>query len=101
MNIVGDLARKLQSPDNEDAAPDALALIHDDHQEVEALFATALSDTAASATKKVAIQKICDALTVHAKMEETIFYPALRKAGKKRKRTACLRLLRSTVALKT
>jgi hemerythrin-like domain-containing protein len=71
-------------------AADALTLIHDDHEEVAALFETALSDSATPAVKRKAIDKICFSLTVHAKMEERIFYPALRKAGKKDEKDSVL-----------
>lgn len=71
-------------------ARDALALLKDDHDEVKALFKTALDDATPSAQKKTAIAKVCDALTIHAKMEESIFYPALRKAGKKDEKDSVL-----------
>ena len=77
--------------DDKDApAPDALELIHADHEEVSAYFKTALDDATPSAAKKAAIANACFALTVHAKMEETIFYPALRKAGKSKEKDSVL-----------
>jgi hemerythrin superfamily protein len=73
-----------------DEAPDALTLIHTDHEEVSALFKTALDENTTSAAKRAAIAKICFALTVHANMEEAIFYPALRKAGKSKEKDSVL-----------
>lgn len=65
----------------EQSAPDALELIRSDHREVDALFAKALGDDTPAAQRRRAIAQIVEALTVHARMEEAIFYPALRKAG--------------------
>lgn len=62
-------------------APDALELIHSDHEEVSALFEQALHDETPSAQRRKATAQILQALTVHAEMEEQLFYPALRKAG--------------------
>ena len=92
MSVLSDLARRLQGGDDTEAspAPDALQLIHNDHEEVNALFATALSESAPSSAKKAAIAKVCIALTVHANMEEALFYPALRKAGKKDEKDSVL-----------
>jgi hemerythrin superfamily protein len=72
-----------------DEAPDALTLIRTDHREVDALFAEALGD-APSAARRRATAKIVQSLTVHAQMEEAIFYPALRKAGGKDERDSVL-----------
>jgi Hemerythrin HHE cation binding domain len=62
-------------------APDALELIRSDHREVDELFAKALGDDTPAAQRRRAIKQITEALTVHARMEEALFYPALRKAG--------------------
>jgi iron-sulfur cluster repair protein YtfE (RIC family) len=72
-----------------DEAPDALTLIHSDHVEVAQLFEIALGDGPA-AQKRNAVTKILEALTLHAKMEEAIFYPALRKAGKAQEKDSVL-----------
>lgn len=88
--MLAEIARSFKSGDAEAAAPDALELIRADHEEVTALFKSALDDKASPATRKVAIAKVCFALTVHAKMEETIFYPALRKAGKAEEKDSVL-----------
>jgi hemerythrin superfamily protein len=58
---------------------DAIALLKADHQEVSALlerFEKSRQDT----VKGDVAQRICLALTVHAKIEEEIFYPAVREA---------------------
>lgn len=59
------------------SAPDAIALLKADHRKVEGLFED--FEKATSPTKKAALAKqICTELTVHAKIEEEIFYPACR-----------------------
>ncbi len=92
MNLVSDLVSQFQSDDGEpeSQAPDALDLIHSDHEEAAALFKTALDDSTSPAAKRAAIAKVCLALTVHAKMEEKLFYPALRKAGKQKEKDSVL-----------
>jgi hemerythrin superfamily protein len=92
VNLVSDPLRQFQSANgaSETQGPDALELLHGDHEEVAALFKTALDDAASPATKKAAIAKVCLALTVHAKMEEKLFYPALRKAGKQKEKESVL-----------
>ncbi|MCC2674002.1 MAG: hypothetical protein K0R58_949 [Ramlibacter sp.] len=62
---------------------DACDLLDADHVAVKHLFVEyarlAVAGTGADADKKALAQKICDELTVHARIEEEIFYPALRK----------------------
>lgn len=58
---------------------DAIALLESDHREVEAYFAT-FDDLDDLAERKALAQQICLALTVHATIEEEIFYPAAREA---------------------
>ena len=61
--------------------PDAIALLKADHQKVGALFEQ--YEKSRSATKKQAIvATICRELTVHAMVEEEIFYPAVKAALK-------------------
>jgi hemerythrin superfamily protein len=63
---------------------DAIALLRADHEEVDRLFQQYESATS-SAQKKDLISKICSELTVHAQIEEEIFYPAVKsilKGGK-------------------
>jgi hemerythrin superfamily protein len=60
-------------------AKDAIALLKADHREVEGLFSR--FEKARSDERKLALaQKICRALTVHATIEEEIFYPAFLEA---------------------
>ncbi|WP_292528660.1 hemerythrin domain-containing protein [Methylocystis sp.] len=57
---------------------DAIKLLKEDHREVKTWFKQ--YEKLEDETEKQALaQKICVALTVHAKIEEEIFYPALRK----------------------
>ena len=54
---------------------DAVALLKDDHREVENLFAK-YERASGDGSKKAIAEKICTALTIHAMIEEEIFYPA-------------------------
>jgi hemerythrin superfamily protein len=62
---------------------DAIAMLTAEHRAVKALFDQydGLGDRAMASKKKIADQ-ICTALTLHATIEEEIFYPALRQASK-------------------
>jgi hemerythrin superfamily protein len=64
------------------AAPDAITLLKTDHREVDGLFAQ-FEKTSGSARKHSIVKRICDALTVHATIEEEIFYPEARAALKR------------------
>ncbi len=57
------------------ANPDAIALLKADHRKVEELFA-AFESAKGDGKKKALAEQICMELTVHAKIEEDIFYPA-------------------------
>ena len=62
-------------------AQDAIKLLKADHDEVEALFAQYEKQKKRDGSQKSdLIDKICTALTVHAQIEEEIFYPAARDA---------------------
>ena len=62
-------------------AQDAIKLLKADHDEVEELFAQyEKQKKKGGAQKPELIEKICAALTVHAQIEEEIFYPAARNA---------------------
>jgi hemerythrin superfamily protein len=54
---------------------DAIKLLKDDHKQVKAWF-TAFDKTEDDAEKQELANQICQALTVHAQIEEEIFYPA-------------------------
>lgn len=59
---------------------DAIKLLKEDHKKVKTLFGEVedLGDRASVARKKL-FQQIDKELTVHAKVEETIFYPEFRR----------------------
>src|SRR6476661_1834642 len=66
-----------------DSAQDALALLTDDHKTVQKLFKDyeKLTQNDGEEEEKAALaQQICTELTVHAQIEEEIFYPAVREA---------------------
>jgi hemerythrin superfamily protein len=63
-------------------APSAISLLKSDHREVDALFSQ-FEKASGAARKQTIVQKICDALTVHASIEEDIFYPQARDALKR------------------
>ena len=63
----------------ETAAKDAVALLKDDHRKVEELFAS-FEKASGDGRKRDLAEKICLELSVHAAIEEEIFYPAC--AGK-------------------
>ena len=58
---------------------DAIKLLKDDHKEVKTYFKQ-YEDLEDEAQKQALADKICLALTVHAQIEEEIFYPATREA---------------------
>lgn len=62
---------------------DAIALLKSDHREVEGLF-DQFEKAKAAERKRTIVGKICEALTVHAKIEEEIFYPHAREALKRK-----------------
>ena len=66
------------------ADKDACDLLDADHIAVKHLFVEyarlAMADPSAGAEREALAQRICAELTVHAQIEEEIFYPALRQA---------------------
>lgn len=65
------------------AYEDAVDLLDADHKAVKALFIkfhALCEDDAPAGEKQQVAQKICKALTVHAQIEEEIFYPRVREA---------------------
>ena len=63
------------------ANQDAFALITADHKRVRSLFKEfeSLKDEGDDDRKAALVETICNELTVHARVEEEIFYPALRE----------------------
>ncbi|WP_189170932.1 hemerythrin domain-containing protein [Pilimelia anulata] len=61
---------------------DGIVLLRDDHKKVEQLFKEfeKTKDSATSAAKRKLVDKICNELTTHAYIEETVFYPAARES---------------------
>lgn len=73
--------KKSVSAEKPPKAQEATALLKADHKAVDALFEQ--YESARSATKKKAIvAQICTELTVHAQIEEEIFYPQVKEALK-------------------
>ncbi len=64
-----------------DETTDALEMLKSDHREVEALFKEYEELAAADdvAAKDIVATEICEKLTVHAQVEEELFYPAARQ----------------------
>lgn len=60
------------------ATNDAISLLKADHKEVADMFER--FEKAREATKPKLAAEICQALTVHAQVEEELFYPAAREA---------------------
>ena len=63
------------------AAKDAIALLKADHEAVSHLFAE-YEKTRSVTNKKALVAEICTSLSVHAQIEEEIFYPAVKSALK-------------------
>ena len=59
---------------------DAIQLLMADHEEVGALFKQFQKAKDGGSQKADIVQQICKALSVHAEIEEEIFYPAVRDA---------------------
>jgi hemerythrin superfamily protein len=64
------------------AGDDAIAMLAADHKKVKAMFKEfkSLKEEGTDEEKAARVKQICDALTVHAAIEEEIFYPAVRAA---------------------
>lgn len=58
--------------------PDAIAMLRDDHARVVELF-DRFENTRGDRKEKL-VQQICDELELHTRLEEEIFYPAVREA---------------------
>ncbi len=68
-------------PKTSAVAKDAIAMLKADHEAVSQLF-TEYGKTVSAANKKALVAEICSALSVHAQVEEEIFYPAVKSALK-------------------
>src|SRR3954464_13988312 len=77
MNTIVKKARSASTP----KVQEATALLRADHKEVSNLFED-YEKTKSAARKKSIVADICKALTVHAQIEEEIFYPAVKQALK-------------------
>lgn len=73
------MAQTLRKPAQAVRQQDAIALLTEDHQEVKKMFQQ-FEKLKKDDEKGELVRKICAALTVHATVEEEIFYPAVRKA---------------------
>lgn len=72
-------ARQPAAPARARTTPsDAIALLREDHRGLAALFAQFDRLKADGERKQALVARICRELTVHAKVEEEIFYPAAR-----------------------
>ena len=75
-------ASKTTAPEKSKPAPrDAIALRRADHEAVSHLFGE-YEKTRSVQNKKALVAQICTALSVHAQIEEEIFYPAVKAALK-------------------
>lgn len=63
---------------------DAIAMLTADHEEVKKMFKEfdKLKEKGSSEDKEELVEDICTALTIHAQLEEDVFYPAVREAIK-------------------
>jgi hemerythrin superfamily protein len=78
------IAKATQKIAKKISRPDATKLLKQDHEKVKSLFEEAdeLSDRA-TAKRRAIFEEIRTELTVHAKIEEEIFYPAMQKSRDK------------------
>lgn len=76
-------ARQQVSPSKRAQPADAIAMLTADHRKVKGLFkefAKLKESNGSDEDKADIVKQICDALKVHAEVEEEIFYPAVRAA---------------------
>src|SRR5919197_706506 len=59
------------------ALHNAVAMIKEDHRQVESLYQDYQRLDGQPAAQRPVVEQICQALEVHAKLEEDIFYPAV------------------------
>ena len=72
---------KRRAPEPE-LTPDAIGMLRDDHKRVAAMLRAYSRDRdeLSSADKSALVARICHELTIHATIEEELFYPAAREA---------------------
>jgi hypothetical protein len=73
--------KEKKSTSSSSKAQDATALLKTDHEQVSNLFIE-YQQTDSKTKKKQLAEQICNELTVHAQIEEEIFYPAVKQALK-------------------
>jgi hemerythrin superfamily protein len=76
-------ARKAPATKSPAKSNDAIAMLTNDHKEVKALFKEydkLVEADAEEGERQALAEQICQMLTVHATVEEEIFYPAAREA---------------------
>jgi len=66
----------------ETKSQDAVAMLTEDHKKVKKLFSDfdKLKESGSDEEKSAVVEQICNELTIHAELEEEIFYPAVREA---------------------
>ncbi len=74
-------AKSAATAKTKSAPMDAIALLKADHEAVSQLFAE-YEKTRSAPSKKALVAEICTQLSVHAQIEEEIFYPAVKAALK-------------------
>jgi hemerythrin-like domain-containing protein len=75
------MATKKKAARKATTAPDAIALLKDDHAKVSAMFKQYDKLGGKAQAKKLELaRRICNELKVHTRIEEEIFYPATRAA---------------------
>jgi hemerythrin-like domain-containing protein len=63
--------------------PNALTMLREDHRRVKKLL-TQLSETEGAKTREKLVARIEEELKIHSQLEEEIFYPAYKKAARKK-----------------
>jgi len=74
-----------QSQDDDSESTDAITLLEQDHEDVKDLFEQydeLAENEGSESDRQTLAQQICTMLTVHATIEEELFYPAAREALK-------------------
>jgi len=79
--MVISLKKNLSKPKIPPKAQEATALLRADHVKVSGLFAE-YKKARSTSKKKLIVSQICTELSVHAQVEEEIFYPAVKLALK-------------------